>query len=194
VLYLHSSSGNALAAVSEQFEGVRGGSNSGGSAGVYGYNNESGIGVEGLTNGAPGETWGVYGHVVSPDGAGVFGRAVNTPSGGMGVYGEADSPSGVGVRGLAWDGDTPSGKFGTGVLGSSGSHASIRPKPLPNTGVYGIGVNGRGLVGQGDKAQLKLVPSAATSHPSSGQAGDLFVDTSHRLWFCRGGTSWHQLA
>jgi hypothetical protein len=34
----------------------------------------------------------------------------------------------------------------------------------------------------------------ATSHPGSGAKGDLFVDTSGRLWFCKGGMSWKQLA
>ena len=40
----------------------------------------------------------------------------------------------------------------------------------------------------------KLVPSAATVHPASGQMGDLFVDKTGRLWFCKGGTLWKQLA
>jgi hypothetical protein len=27
-----------------------------------------------------------------------------------------------------------------------------------------------------------------------GETGDLFVDASGRLWFCRGGSDWHQVA
>ena len=45
----------------------------------------------------------------------------------------------------------------------------------------------------GKKAQVNLQPSAAATHPASGQAGDLFVDKNHRLWFCKGAT-WKQLA
>jgi len=43
-------------------------------------------------------------------------------------------------------------------------------------------------------AQLRLQPSTLGTHPASGQAGDLFVDASKRLWFCQGGTVWKQLA
>ena len=47
---------------------------------------------------------------------------------------------------------------------------------------------------QGKSCPAALLPSGAASHPSSGQAGDLFVDVSHRLWFCKGGTTWVLLA
>ena len=196
LLQLNASGGGVgLQAYSTSDVGVFGSSQSGSAAGVEGANSSGagGYGVEGRTDVTTGETWGVYGHMQSPDGAGVFGYA-KAATGGMGVYGEADTAMGVGVRGLAWDGDGATGMFGTGVLGSSGSHPNFRPAPLPNTGVYGIGFGGRGLVGQGDKAQLKLVPSTATSHPPSGQRGDLFVDKSGRLWFCKGGTTWKPLA
>ena len=54
---------------------------------------------------------------------------------------------------------------------------------------------GRGGVFKGGKAAVQLTPSTtASSHPSKGQAGDLFVDKTNRLWFCKGGKSWHQLA
>jgi len=39
-------------------------------------------------------------------------------------------------------------------------------------------------------APLKLIPSTATTHPTSGQAGDLYVSTDptasaiKHLWFC----------
>jgi hypothetical protein len=67
------------------------------------------------------------------------------------------------------------------------------------TGV-GLGAsstNGRGAVLQGGKAQLRLAPSSHASHPASGAAGDLFVDASHRLWFCKQGgnpATWKQVS
>jgi hypothetical protein len=50
--------------------------------------------------------------------------------------------------------------------------------------------NGRGGTFRGKKAQINLTPSADANHPTSGAAGDLFVDASNRLWFCKGGTNW----
>ena len=61
-------------------------------------------------------------------------------------------------------------------------------------GVYGDSALGRGGHFRGKKAQVKLEPSAAATHPASGQRGDLFVDKSGRLWFCKGGTTWVKLA
>jgi hypothetical protein len=55
------------------------------------------------------------------------------------------------------------------------------------------GSTGRGAVLISNIAQLRLQPSTLGTHPSSGQAGDLFVDASKRLWFCRGGTAWSQV-
>ncbi len=58
----------------------------------------------------------------------------------------------------------------TGVDGSADQDAT-------SVGVRGTSPAGRGGVFKGGAAQLKLQPSStATSHPSSGQAGDLFVD------------------
>ncbi len=85
----------------------------------------------------------------------------------------------------------------TGVLGFSGSEPNqLAPDPLPLTGVYGLatGTGSRGGVFGGKAAQVRLQPSGAATHPTSGDAGDLFVDKSHRLWFCKGGTTWKQLA
>lgn len=152
------------------------------------------IAVVGRSWASSGETYGTYGQTQSSLGRGVFGRSLNTTSGGTGVFGQADAPTGAGVRGLAWDGSGASGKFGAGIIGSSGSHTNILPPPPANTGVYGLGANGRGGVFKGDKAQVLLIPSSATTHPSSGKKGDLFVDSSGRLWFCKGGKSWKQVA
>jgi len=66
----------------------------------------------------------------------------------------------------------------SGVAGGTGS------------GVYGESREGRGGLFVGLKAQIRLRPSTAATHPSSGQAGDLFVDATKRLWFCKGGSTW----
>jgi hypothetical protein len=163
--------------------------------GVYGRSEASGgAGVVGEATDTSTEVYGVEGVVQGPFGRGVFGWSLSEYEGGTGVWGQANSPDGVGVQGYAWNGirHPNSTRFGTGVMGFSGSK-NLPPKGLPNTGVYGIGIKGRGGVFQGDKAQVRLVPSTAASHPSSGAAGDLFVDTSNRLWFCKGGTNWVKL-
>ena len=41
-----------------------------------------------------------------------------------------------------------------------------------------------------------VVPGAGSTHPTSGEAGDLYVDKTLRLWFCTvGGTTatWKQV-
>jgi hypothetical protein len=52
----------------------------------------------------------------------------------------------------------------------------------------------RGGLFAGKVAQVRLLPSSSASHPSSGSLGDLFLDKGGRLWFCKGGTTWKQLA
>jgi len=158
------------------------------SAGGHG----NGIGLFGSSS----QSLGVSGH--SDTNAGVYG---DSPS--MGVEGYSEGTSGVGVGGFTNASiGTTYGVFGqsfspqsagvygtgaTGVLGYSGP-ANMPPAVLPLTGVYGSapGVGGRGGVFKGRAAQVRLAPSSATTHPSSGQAGDLFVDASKRLWFCKG--------
>jgi hypothetical protein len=66
--------------------------------------------------------------------------------------------------------------------------------PTRAAGEFRHTAGGRGGIFTGGKAQLKLHPSSASTHPTKGQRGDLFVDKSGRLWFCKGGTNWKQLA
>ena len=61
-------------------------------------------------------------------------------------------------------------------------------------GIEGVSAGGVGGSFSGKTAQVRLVPSSASSHPSSGLSGQLFVDGAQRLWFCRGGTNWIRLA
>jgi hypothetical protein len=61
-------------------------------------------------------------------------------------------------------------------------------------GLEALSAKGVGATFTGKTAQVQLTPSPDSSHPSSGRAGQLFVDSSKRLWFCRVGTDWRQLA
>jgi hypothetical protein len=89
---------------------------------------------------------------------------------------------------------------GQGVLASIANAASKSAAVRAATTGSGIGVDASSALGMGGRfagrtAQVQLVPSTSfSSHPSSGSAGQLFVDKSKRLWFCKGGTSWKQLA
>jgi hypothetical protein len=189
--------------------GVRGASDTGGGVrgesptlGVEGQADDlHGIGVYGHADATTTETYGVYGQTASPLGRGVFGWS-QSAAGGTGTWGQADGSGGVGVRGYAWDGGGASGSFGTGVLGSSGSHAFPPPAARRNTGVMGVAPGGTGVYGSGNRgailaglaAQLQLAAATAVTHPTVGARGDLFVDKSGRLWFCKGGITWKQLA
>ena len=68
-------------------------------------------------------------------------------------------------------------------------------------GLVGVaGKAGRGAQLTGGAAQLRMVPATAATHPTTGKAGDFFVDASNRLWFCQKASSrsttatWKQLA
>jgi hypothetical protein len=53
-----------------------------------------------------------------------------------------------------------------------------------SNGVSGYSPSGRGGSFSGGEAALQLIPSSRASHPRSGLAGDMFVDSRKRLWFC----------
>jgi hypothetical protein len=144
----------------------------------------NGVGVKG--SGA-GSGLGVYGH--SDDNVGVFGASENASA----VQGNATTYTGVyGVS------HVPSGGTAfAGVVGDSDSNpgvAGLSSSPTHAAGEFTHNAGGRGGLFSGDKAQARLKPSAAGTHPTRGAAGDLFVDKSHRLWFCKGGRNWKQLA
>jgi len=81
-----------------------------------------------------------------------------------------------------------------GIFGTSATGAGVRAHGGSGPGVLAQSDSGRGGVFAGAKAQLLLLPSGAASHPAKGDRGDLFVDKTGRLWFCKGGTHWKQLA
>lgn len=63
-------------------------------------------------------------------------------------------------------------------------------------GVHGTSTHGRGGLFAGGAAQIQLAPAGST-HPASGQRGDLFADSAGRLWYCKttgAKATWHQIA
>ncbi len=92
---------------------------------------------------------------------------------------------------MCCDGGTGPGTIGQNTKNGKGASGVA---PGTGSGVYGQSDMGRGGLFYGLKAQVRLQPTASASHPHSGQAGDLYVDHNHRLWFCKGGTNWKQIA
>jgi hypothetical protein len=174
--------GSAILASSEEDSAIRGNGVNG--AGVEGTSftlegvvglSVSGVGVSGRSehNGVSS----VYGSKIAATGPSILGENTEPTNGYAAVYGLTNG-SGPGLLGE----NTKAGNGASGVARGTGS------------GVYGQSDNGRGGTFVGKKAQIRLNPSAAVTHPTTGYKGDLFVDTSGRLWFCKGGTNWVQLA
>jgi hypothetical protein len=122
--------------------------------------------------------WGVFGEGSE---VGLFGRSPQ----GVGVSGFSERYYGVGGLSVHGPGVRGFSGSGPGVRGISGGTAA---------GVHGSSEGGRGGHFRGKKAQIRLDPSTTATHPSSGDAGDLFVDAENRLWFCKGGTTWVRIA
>jgi hypothetical protein len=160
--------------------------------GVWGHS-DNGIGVQAESDTGPGLTAHSFGaegiRTESQFGLALYGLSRN----GSAIVGESWT-SGIGVEG---ESDTGMGVYGAsnhdaGVLGASGLQPVPSTALRASTGVVGIG--GRGGAFIGTAAQVRLVPSAAATHPARGARGDLFLDKPGRLWFCKGGTTWKQLA
>jgi hypothetical protein len=143
------------------------------------------------------------------DGTGVFARsgtgnavyARTSSHDASGVYGE-NVQDGYGVAGRTGSGSKPATLgdntgAGRGVLGVSAAGAGVAGLShgidARGNGVEGRSDAGRGGRFSGKKAQIKLDPSTAATHPASGAVGDIFLDASKRLWLCKGGTSWVRL-
>jgi hypothetical protein len=127
----------------------------------------------------------VLGEMNQRDGVCILGNNYATRGSAEGVQGTTDSIAGYATTGWARKG-------GTALVGASGPGFPSGRVPR-KTGVYGYAQGGRGGVFDGPLAQLRLIPSTAAMHPGTGAAGDLFVDRSHRLWFCLGGASWKRV-
>jgi hypothetical protein len=142
--------------------------------------------------------------------AAVAGTHAGDGCGGSFVQSNASNDSAPAVLGMTAGGAPGVSGFsygtGIGVLGASSTGAAAVRGTNSSTGpaVYavntggGVGVRGESEDGRGGsfvggEAQVRLLP-ASGDHPAAGKGGDLFVDSSKRLWFCKGGTNWVKLA
>lgn len=90
----------------------------------------------------------------------------------------------------ATSGSLISGTLSTASAVVAGMNTSTGP------GLHATSSHGRGGIFAGGAAQVQLTP-AGSSHPKSGQRGDLYADAAGRLWYCKktGATAtWHQIA
>ena len=207
-LYGGSNAGSGVHGYSVSSYGVMGQSHAG--MGVYGVGHGGSSGVVGQSDTGHAVTGYADGHgatavyAQSHTGLGVnaisdSGTAVWASSGSAGaifadtfsntvpaIHGWSEGPS-TGIHGQSGGATRSKSPLHTGVYGSATGDASA-------VGVHGSAAAGRGGLFSGGVAQLNLVPSSAATHPASGQAGDLFLDKSSRLWLCKGGTGWVKLA
>jgi len=173
--------------------------------GVQGVASDS-QGVLGQSGSGPGVSG------TSGTGPGVAGQITNTTSTaaavsgsttgkGPAVQGTAAVGPGVlgastlgGIYGVGVEGTQNSG--GTGVYGTTVSGNGVSGKATNGAGVRGTAITGRGGIFAGAAAQIQLTPAVAAIHPTPGKTGDLFVDSTARIWFCTiGGSSatWKQV-
>jgi hypothetical protein len=87
----------------------------------------------------------------------------------------------------------------TGVVASGPTGVQAGGSGSAGVGVKGSGSggSGRGGIFSGSAAQVQLSPGSKATHPKNGTRGDLYADSTGRLWFCKkgGGTAtWHQIA
>ncbi|HET9728560.1 MAG TPA: hypothetical protein VFR41_04015 [Acidimicrobiia bacterium] len=113
---------------------------------------------------------------------------------GMAIYGHVENALGTKP---AVEGRTIG--TGNGVYGAIANTASKGSATKGATTGKGAGIEGASSLGVGGKfsgkaGQLYLVPGSGSTHPTSSAAGVFYVDHSGRLWYCRGGTTWKQLA
>ena len=140
-----------------------------------GVQTDGGVAITGISSAVDGA--GVQGH--SAHFSGLRGTSLD----GFGV--RADCASNIGVYATS--------DHGIGV-NAKGGHIGVYANSPGGTAISAYSGTGRAGAFEGEAAQVRLVPASASGHPHSGKPGDLFVDKHARLWFCKGGASWHQLA
>lgn len=194
--YTDNGNGNAVVGVNSNLvsgsgNGVLGTAAGSSQAGVKGTNT-LGTAIYGSSQSTNGSATAIIGILTSTS-PGSFSSAVrgqNNGTGGLGI-GVWGSHAGSGWGGYF----TSSGGIGVNAAGGAGTGVNARGA----TGVTALGdsigvaassLGGRGIVASGTAAQIQLTPGSAATHPDSGAAGDIYVDSSVRPWFCQGGTTW----
>ncbi len=189
-VYGFSSDGPGLQAQSTTERGVHGTSTS--AAGVFGESS-TGYSVEGRNTNPANTQAAVYGET-NGTGAAVVGQITNAASSSVAVGGVTNG-TGAAFGGLAVGaGPAINGQvWGTGSALVAGIvvPSNTQPAVAASTAGTGSAVQGtatgtgsRGGVFTGVAAQVQLTPGTGTTHPTSGKAGDLYVDKALRLWFC----------
>ena len=140
--------GRGILATSSEGIGLEGRSEHAEQYGVVGTNSSptGGGGVFGSTAATLGETAGVAGQVVSPEGFGVLGDTLATETTARALV--AHAPAGTGVVGWAGNGTHPAAKAKTGVFGYSAIDASAvgaRGESPTGTGVLAVSTTGNAL-------------------------------------------------
>jgi hypothetical protein len=159
--------------------------------GVVGATTGSGPGVGGVGGVATGP--GVVAAVFDDDAAGLA-LEVGHLGTGTATYTHIENPTNANRAMWAQTVGTGNAVYGR-ILHTNSTAAAV----AGTTDGKGPGINGTSAGGVGGRftgktAQVQLVPTTASTHPASGSAGQLYVDRSKRLWYCKGGTSWKQLA
>jgi hypothetical protein len=75
---------------------------------------------------------------------------------------------------------------GSTVLAGNVTTAETRTSVLYDgaSGYQGVVLLGND---SGKAAQIQLIAGTGATHPTSGKTGDLYVDKTARLWFCKAG-------
>jgi len=88
-------------------------------------------------------------------------------------------------RGLLVSSTNTENEVGASTGVNHGSGAGVWGTSSSGDGVVGVSTHARGGRFRGPAAAIHLTPSTRSTHPTSGLVGDVFVDASARLWFCR---------
>lgn len=159
--------------------------------GLYVNNNGTGAGIRVFAHPqAPNPALAVYSQGNGPA-LHVF--TLNNTNGG-GIFTEISNPASPAAATRSF-----TAGLGWAMYGRVNNTTSTFSAVFGRTSGSGAGIEGWSAKGVGGKfagsvAQVRLVASGKTSHPPTGTRGDLFVDKFGRLWFCKGGATWTQLA
>jgi len=170
--------------------GVRGEATGNDGCGVYGTGSgeSNAIGVYGNTGQTAGGAgvvgYGEYGMIATGTDVGLEADGAN--------YAVRATCSGIGATAVSATLSDSRNKSAAVSATTSGAGAAVSAASTSGVGVSGIGVRGASFAGTA--AQWHARPGSRSTHPSSGEAGDFYVDSAHRLWFCRGRTEWVRLA
>jgi hypothetical protein len=166
----------------------------------------TGNAIDGLINNTASAATALHG-VTNGTGSAVVGQITNASSSSVAVGGVTNGTgaafgglavgAGPAISGLAWG--TGSAVVAQIAIPSNSQPAVIASTVGTGSAIHGTGTGtgSRGGVFGGVAAQVQLTPGSGSTHPTSGTVGDLFVDSTGRLWFCKATGSpatWTQVA